>query len=35
MEGAEIPERSRNIWINQEYLEEVKIHGGSINIGKK
>jgi len=35
MEGAEIPEGSRNIWSNQEYLEEVGIHGGSRNIAKK
>jgi hypothetical protein len=35
MEGAEIPGGSRNVWSNQEFLEEVGIHGGSRNIGKK
>jgi hypothetical protein len=35
MERAEIPGRSRNIWSNQKYLEEVGIHGGNRNTGKK
>jgi hypothetical protein len=35
MELAEIPVRSMNIWSKQECLEEVGIHGGSRNIGKK
>jgi hypothetical protein len=35
MEGAEIPGGNRNIWSNQEYLEEVGIHRGSRYTGKK
>jgi hypothetical protein len=27
MEGAGIPEKIRNIWSNQEYREELGIHG--------
>ena len=30
-----MPGRSRNIWSNQENLEDVGIHGGSINRQKK
>jgi len=35
MEGAEIPGRGRNTWIKQKYCEEVGIHRGSRNTGKK
>jgi hypothetical protein len=35
MEIAGIPERSRYTWREQIYWEEVGIHEGSRNIGKK
>jgi hypothetical protein len=35
MEVAEIQRTSKNIWSNQEFREEVGIHGGSRNTGKK
>jgi hypothetical protein len=35
MEIAGIPERSWYTWREQKYWEEVGIHGGSRNIGKK
>jgi hypothetical protein len=35
MKEEEISGRSRNTWREQKYREEVGIHGGSRNTGKK
>ena len=35
MKGAEIPERIRNTWSNQEYREQIGVHGGRRNTWKK
>jgi hypothetical protein len=35
MKGAEILGRSRNTWMEHKYREDLEIHGGSIDIGKK
>ena len=35
MKGTEIPGRSRNIWSNQEYREEMIVHVGNRNTWKK
>jgi hypothetical protein len=35
MDGTDIPGKSRNIWREQIYWEEVGIYGVSRNTGKK